>query len=110
MNYKDEKDIQRTNDWFAINGIGVNQIYVGTAEMFQAQMLATNTLKQHGHLLDHMQATTLNNFLRSANGKQRSKITQGLCFKVMNITKQVIRKSARLMKQKPQAHIKAKNE
>jgi hypothetical protein len=110
MNYKDKKDIKRTDDWFASNGIGVNQIYVGTTELFQAQLLATNTLKQQGSLLEHDQAATLNNFLRAANGKQRMKITQGTCFKVMNIAKQVIRKQAKLTKQKNQAHLKATSE
>ncbi len=100
MNYKDKKDIKSTDDWFASNGIGVNQIYIGTTELFQAQLLATNTLKQHGSLLEQNQAATLNNFLRAANGKQRMKITQGTCFKVMNIAKQAIRKQAKLMKQK----------
>ncbi len=107
MNYKDNK---KTDEWLAQNGIGINQIYVGTAELFQAQKLATNTLKDFGRLLEHNQAATLNNFLRTANSKNRNKITQGACFKVMNIAKQAIRKNAKLMKQKTQANIKAINE
>lgn len=100
MNYKDIQQRKQTDDWFARNGICANQIYVGTAELFQAQKLATNTLKQHGNLLGHNQAATLNNFLRTANGRYRSKITQGTCLKVMNIAKQAIRKNAKLMKRK----------
>ena len=98
--FKNLKDTQKTDAWLKSNGIGVNQIYVGTTELFQAQKLATNTLKQHGRLLEQNQAATLNNFLRAANGKRRNKITQGQCFRVMNIAKQAQRKNAKLMKQK----------
>jgi predicted ATPase len=98
--YKNTKDRQQTDAWLKSNGIGVNQIYVGTAELFQAQKLATYALKQHGNLLEQNQAAVLNNFLRAARGSKRDKITQGQCFKVLNITKQAQRKYAKLMKQK----------
>lgn len=110
MHYKDKKDIKRTDQWLASNGIGVNQIYIGSTELFQAQMLATKTLKQYANLLEHDQASTLNNFLRAANGKHRSKISQGSCYRVMNITKQVKRKHAKLTKQLSKANIKANSE
>ncbi len=98
--YKNIKDRQKTDAWLKSNGIGVNQIYVGTAEMFQAQKLATNTLKLHGQMLEQNQAATLNNFLLAARGNKRNKITQGQCFKVLNISKQAQRKYAKLMKRK----------
>ncbi len=98
--YKNQIDRRKTEIWLKTNGIGINQIYVGTTELFQAQKLATNTLKQHGGLLEQNQAATLNNFLRAANGRARNKITQGQCFRVMNIAKQAQRKNAKLMKQK----------
>lgn len=99
--FKNLKDTERTNAWLKSNGIGVNQIYAGTAELFQAQKLATATLRDHGSLLEQNQAHVLHNFLRAANsGQKRLKITQGQCFKVLNITKQVLRKNAKLTKQK----------
>ena len=99
MNHKDKNDIKLTDCWFASNGIGVNQIYVGTTELFQAQKLATRTLKDCGSLLEQNQAHTLNNFLKQASNKKlRLKITQGQCFKVMNIAKQAQRKMAKLNK------------
>lgn len=98
--FKNIADRRKTDAWLKSNGISANQIYVGTAELFQAQKLATNTLKNHVKLLEQNQAATLNNFLRAANGAKRSKITQGQCFKVLNITKQAQRKYAKLIKRK----------
>ena len=98
--YKNIKDRQKTDAWLKSNGISINQIYVGTTELFQAQKLAANTLKQHGQMLEQNQASTLNNFLRMARSRKRDKITQGQCFKVLNITKKVQRKYAKLIKQK----------
>jgi hypothetical protein len=70
-----------------------------TAELFQATKLATNTLREHGKLLRHNQANTLNNFLQATrNYKKRNKITQGQCFKIMNIAKQAQRLCAKLHK------------
>jgi hypothetical protein len=99
-NFKDIKDTSKTNAWLKSNGIGVNQIYVGTAELFQAQSLATTTLKNHGSLLEQNQAAVLNNFVRAARSSKRDKITQAQCFKVLNITKQAQRKLAKLTKRK----------
>ena len=70
--FKNIADSQKTDAWLKINGISANQIYVGTAELFQAQKLATNTLKNHVKLLEQNQAATLKNFLRAANGAKRS--------------------------------------
>ena len=81
------------------NGVNVAHIYVGTAELFQATKLATNTLREHGKLLRHNQANTLNNFLQATRHyKKRNKITQGQCFKIMNIAKQAQRLCAKLHK------------
>ena len=99
MHYKETKQVEETNRWFAKNGINVAHIYVGTAELFQATKLATNTLKNFTHLLEQNQAQTLNNFLKATRTvKVRNRITQGQCFKVMNITKQAQRKFSKLSK------------
>ena len=100
MNKQDFNQTQITNNWLKQNGVNVAHIYAGTTELFQAQKLATQTLKEHGRLLQHNQAATLNNFLQSTrNFKKRSKITHGQCFKVMNIAKQTQRLFSKLSKQ-----------
>ncbi len=99
MNFKDIQQSKLTNNWLKQNGVNVAQIYVGTAELFQATKLATTTLRDYGQLLAHNQANTLNNFLKATRSvKARDKITQGQCFKVMNIAKQAQRKSAKILK------------
>jgi hypothetical protein len=99
MNAKDFQQTNQTNYWLKTNGVNVAHIYVGTAELFQATKLATNTLREHGRLLQHNQVNTLNNFLQATrNYKKRNKITQGQCFKIMNIAKQAQRLCAKLQK------------
>ena len=101
MNLKDLRQRSQTDHWLSSNGINVAHISAGTAELFQATKLATTTLKDWGKLLDQNQAQALNQFLKSTRSvKLRDKITQGQCFKVMNIAKQVQRKSAKLSKQR----------
>jgi len=99
MHFKDIKQRNQTDHWLAQNGINVAHIYAGTAELFQATKLATITLKDWGRLLEQNQAHTLNQFLKATrSARTRDKITQGQCFKVMNIAKQAQRRSAKLRK------------
>ncbi len=96
MNFKDIQHRKHTDAWLATNGVNVSHIYAGTAELFQATKLATATLKDWGPLLEQTQAHTLNKFLMATRVvSRRNKITQGQCFKVMNIAKQAQRKSAK---------------
>jgi hypothetical protein len=75
MNATDFQQTQQTNRWLKYNGVNVAHIYAGTTELFQAQKLATQTLKEHGRLLQQNQAATLNNFLQATrNYKKRNKI------------------------------------
>lgn len=104
MDFKDIEQRKQTDRWLAQQGINVAHIYAGTAELFQATKLATATLKDWGRLLEQNQAQTLNQFLKATrSARTRDKITQGQCFKVMNIAKQVQRKSAKLHKQHTKA-------
>ena len=104
MDFKDIEQRKQTDRWLAQQGINVAHIYAGTAELFQATKLATATLKDWGRLLEQNQANTLNQFLKATrSARTRDKITQGQCFKVMNIAKQVQRKSAKLHKQHTKA-------
>lgn len=57
MNATDFQQTQQTNRWLKSNGVNVAHIYVGTAELFQATKLATNTLREHGRLLGHNEAS-----------------------------------------------------
>ena len=97
MNFKDTQQRKQTDAWLATNGVNVAHIYAGTAELFQATKLATATLKDWGSLLEQSQAQTLNKFLMATRVlNKRNNITQGQCFRVMNIAKQAQRKSAKL--------------
>ena len=97
--FKGNRDTEQATQWLNQNGIKLSQIYEGATELFQAQKLATRTLKDCGSLLEQNQSHTLNNFLKQASNKKlRLKITQGQCFKVMNIAKQAQRKMAKLNK------------
>ena len=96
MNFKDTQQRKQTDAWLAANGVNVAHIYAGTAELFQATKLATATLKDWGPLLEQTQAQTLNKFLMATRVvNKRNNITQGQCFRVMNIAKQAQRKSAK---------------
>lgn len=100
MNKRDIQQRRQTEQWLQQQGIQVSTIYVGTAELFQATKLATNTLRDWGRLLQHTEAHTLNAFLqRTRHTQQRGKITQGQCFKVMNIAKAAQRRAAKSRKQ-----------
>lgn len=99
MNFKDIAQRKQTDDWLEQQGINVAHIYAGTTELFQATKLATGTLKDWGQLLEQNQAHTLHQFLQATrSARTRERITQGQCFKVMNIAKQAQRKSAKLRK------------
>jgi hypothetical protein len=99
MNKRDTKQRHESERWLKSNGVNVAHVYVGTTELFQATKLATTTLREHGKLLGRNEAITLNNFLQATrNTKKREKITQGQCFKVMNIAKQAQRLCAKLAK------------
>ena len=97
MNFKDTQQRKQTDAWLATNGVNVAHIYAGTSELFQATKLATATLKDWGSLLEQTQAQMLNKFLMATRVvNKRNNITQGQCFKVMNIAKQAQRKSAKI--------------
>jgi hypothetical protein len=104
MDRKDIRHKNQTDHWLAQQGINVAHIYAGTAELFQATKLATLTLKDWGRLLEQNQAHTLNQFLKATRSpRTRDKITQGQCFRVMNIAKQAQRKSGKVHKQRIKA-------
>ena len=64
----------------------------GISFTLHATRIATNILKHDAKLLEQNQVHTLQTFLQAAQGKDRNKITQGQCFKIMNIGTQINRK------------------
>ena len=78
--------------WAADMGSNAKRIFADNIDLLHATRIATNILKHHAKLLEPNQVHTLQAFLQAAQGKDRNKITQGQCFKVMNIGKQINRK------------------
>ena len=100
MDRKDIAHSNHTDHWLAQQGINVAHIHAGTPELFQATKLATNTLKAWAQL-DLNEVHTLNQFLKDTRTtRTRLRITQGQCFKVMNIAKQAQRMSGKVLKQR----------
>ena len=80
------------NKWSKEIGIHPNQLFVDDIDLLRAISIATNLLKHDFRLLEYEQIQTLQAFLQAANGKDRKKITQKDCFKIMNIGKKINRK------------------
>ena len=83
---------KQLNKWARENGISPKQLFVDDIFLLQAIKIATNLLKHDARYLNLTQIQQLNNFLQIASSKDRSKITQGKCFAIMNIGKQINRK------------------
>lgn len=99
MNYQDTQQRSITDQWFKQHGINVAHIYAGSTELFQATKLATTMLRDWSHVLDQQQAQAIKAFLRSTrNERIRKRISQGQCFKIMNMAKAAQRKSAKWAK------------
>ena len=80
------------NKWSKEIGINPKQLFVDDIDLLRAISIATNLLKYDARLLKEEQIETLRTFLQAANGKDRKKITQKDCFKIMNIGKKINRK------------------
>jgi hypothetical protein len=99
MNKQDTQQRKQSERWLKKNGVNIAHIYVGTSELFRATKLATITIQKYGRLLGIKEANKLGKFLKATrNYEKRKKITQGQCFKIMNISKQAQRLSAKLNK------------
>ena len=99
MNFRDTQQRNATDQWLRRNGINVAHIYAGSTELFQATKLATTTLRDWSHVMDSQQLEMVKNFLSATRVvRSRARISQGQCFKIMNIAKAAQRKSAKLSK------------
>ena len=83
---------KQLNKWARENGISPKQLFVDDLCLLQAIKIATNLLKHDARYLNLTQIKKLNDFLQIAKSKDRHTITQGQCFAIMNIGKQINRK------------------
>ena len=89
MNNTQDKLIKQ---WAADMGSNAKRVFADNIDLIHATRIATNLLKHDAKLLEQNQVHTLQTFLQAAQGKDRNKITQGQCFKIMNIGTQINRK------------------
>jgi septum formation inhibitor-activating ATPase MinD len=89
MNNTQDKLIKQ---WAADMGSNAKRVFADNIDLIQATCIATNLLKHDAKLLEQNQVHTLQTFLQAAQSKDRNKITQGQCFKIMNIGTQINRK------------------
>ena len=78
--------------WATDIGSNAKRVFADNIKLIHATRIATNILKHDAKLLEQNQVQVLQAFLQSAQGKDRNKITQGQCFKIMNIGTQINRK------------------
>lgn len=91
---------QLTDEWLRGNGINPKSFATTKIKQLQAQAAASNLLKHHGNLLAANQTTKLRKFLRAMESKNtRSKITNGQCYGVLNMAKQINRQVFKAYKQ-----------
>ena len=91
-NYKNFKDDGLTADWLRDNGINVQTFASTNARTLQAQQAATHLLEQHSAQLDNASKRLLEHFRRCyADNNKRGKITDGLCYSVLNLSARVKR-------------------
>ena len=81
------KHTQDADKWISSNGLNV-QTFAAESTLVQRAVVAANTLqREHAQLLKSRDAYTLNEFRCAAATKRtRAKITDGFCYKVLNIS------------------------
>lgn len=91
-NYKNFKDTEQTDAWLRSKGINVHTFAKTNSRTLQAQQAATLLLEQHSTTLDNATKRLLEHFRRCyADNNKRGKITDGLCYRVLNLTTRVKR-------------------
>ena len=89
---------QLIKKWATDIGSNAKRVFADNIDLVQATRIATNLLKHDAKLLEQNQVQVLQAFLQAAQGKDRNKITQGQCFKIMNIGTQINRKLFKKLK------------
>lgn len=91
-NYKNFKDTQQTDAWLRSKGINVQTFAKTKSQTLQAQQAATLLLEQHSTTLDNSTKRLLEHFRRCyADNNKRGKITDGDCYRVLNLDTRVKR-------------------
>ena len=91
-NYKNFKDTEQTDAWLRSKGINSQTFAKTNTRTLQAQQAATLLLEQHSTTLDNATKRLLEHFRRCyADNNKRGKITDGLCYRVLNLTTRVKR-------------------
>lgn len=86
IQHQEDRDTKRTDQWLKSQGLSADCFVNMDSILLQAQQIAHNCLKHHGHLLDHREAKVLNHFLQCLNKKAtRGRIKPAQAYKVMNI-------------------------
>jgi len=102
-NYKNFKDDALAADWLRDNGINVKTFTKTKARTLQAQQAATLLLEQHSTELDNATKRLLEHFRRCyADSNKRDKITDGDCYRVLNLSTRVKRGLYRLNRRQRQ--------
>ena len=90
--YKNFKDDGLTADWLRDNGINVQTFAKTKSRTLQAQQAATLLIEQHSTELDNATKRLLDYFRRCyADNNKRGKITDGDCYRVLNLATRVKR-------------------
>ena len=89
---------QLIKKWATDIGSNAKRVFADNIELVHATRIATNLLKHDAKLLEQNQVQVLQAFLQAAQGKDRNKITQGQCFKIMNIGTKINRKLFKKLK------------
>ena len=90
--YKNLKDTQKTDDWLRTNGINIKSFTKTKPKTLQAQQAATQLLDMYSATLDKPTKRMLKNFRRCYSDKnKRDRITDGDCYRVLNLAARVKR-------------------
>lgn len=90
--HKNFKDDALTADWLRDNGINSQTFVKTNARTLQAQQAATLLLQQHSTMLDNATKRLLDHFRRCyADNNKRGNITNGDCYRVLNLATRVKR-------------------
>ena len=89
---------QLIKKWATDIGSNAKRVFADNIDLVQATRIATNILKHEAKLLEQNQVQVLQAFLQAAQSKDRNKITQGQCLKIMNIGTKINRKLFKKLK------------
>ena len=103
-NYKNFKDTEQTDAWLRSKGINVQTFAKTKPKTLQAQQAATQLLDVYSTTLDKPTKRMLKKFRRCYSDKnKRDRITDGDCYRVLNLAARVKRGEYQDSRRKRQA-------